>query len=602
MNTDELKAIYAQRIKTAHKQATYTRKLIYRIGTAKLLLFVVSIIGCISIWEFGWIYITSILILTALPFAALAKYQDRLFQRKKQEETYAQVNEQELSAMNYDDSNFNDGKEFINPAHLYTFDLDIFGKKSLFQHLNRTCTPAGKQLLADWLNQHSTNKKEIEYRQKAVCELAAELEFRQVFRIIGLLNQRPSTDQTEIEEWVNEPNNFYGKKLFQTAIWVIPGINLLFFVLSICEIVSLNLLGSSFVLFFLTNLSLQKKINILQNTYDKKLGILSTYARLMSLVQKQHWQSDLLVEIHRDLHQAPNAVKRLNKLLDELNQRGNFLISTILNGLFFWEIRKVMHIEQWRSLHAKELLGWIQAIGRTDALNSLATFCYNNPDYTFPHIQTSSFILSTVEMGHPLMPRNQCVKNGINIRGKSHFIVITGANMAGKSTYLRTIGSNYLLACIGAPVCCKHMEIYPSQLITSLRTTDSLSENESYFFAELKRLKLIIEKLQQGKELFIMLDEILKGTNSIDKQKGSLSLIKQLLHLKANGIIATHDLLMGTLAEKYPNQIQNFRFEADINNNELTFSYKIQEGIAQNMNACFLMEKMGIVMDNKETD
>ncbi|KAA6305793.1 DNA mismatch repair protein MutS, partial [termite gut metagenome] len=171
---------------------------------------------------------------------------------------------------------------------------------------------------------------------------------------------------------------------------------------------------------------------------------------------------------------------------------------------------------------------------------------------------------------------------------------ITGANMAGKSTYLRTVGINYLLACTGASVCAVQMITYPAKLITGLHTSDSLNNNESYFFAELKRLKFIIDELKAGEKLFIILDEILKGTNSTDKQKGSFALMKQLIALQANGIVATHDLALGTLADDFPNEIRNYRFEAEISNDELTFSYQLKEGIAQNMNACFLMEKMGI--------
>lgn len=169
--------------------------------------------------------------------------------------------------------------------------------------------------------------------------------------------------------------------------------------------------------------------------------------------------------------------------------------------------------------------------------------------------------------------------------------------MAGKSTYLRTIGCNYLLACIGAPVCCTSLDIYPAQLMTSLRTDDSLSNNESYFFAELKRLKQIIDRLNK-EEMFIILDEILRGTNSKDKQKGSLSFIQQLMTLQANGIIATHDLALGELERFFPQKIKNFCFEADIQDNNLTFSYKLREGIAQNMNACFLMKKMGLIIND----
>lgn len=285
-------------------------------------------------------------------------------------------------------------------------------------------------------------------------------------------------------------------------------------------------------------------------------------------------------------------------MMNSLNQRNNIIISTILNGLLFWELRKVINIEKWKNQYARQLPEWLKAIGEMDALCSLATFAYNHPEYTYPTIATTPFTLEATEMGHPLMEREKCVRNSIHITKKPFFVIITGANMAGKSTYLRTIGVNYLLACIGAPVCCDKMDIYPAHLITSLRTSDSLTDNESYFFAELKRLKLIIDKLNAQEELFIILDEILKGTNSMDKQKGSLALIKQFMSLQANGIIATHDLLLGSLAEIYPNNIKNFRFEADITNNELTFSYRLKEGVAQNMNACFLMKKMGIVVND----
>ena len=193
-----------------------------------------------------------------------------------------------------------------------------------------------------------------------------------------------------------------------------------------------------------------------------------------------------------------------------------------------------------------------------------------------------------------MIHRDICVRNDVNISKSPFFLVITGANMAGKSTYLRTIGINHTLACAGAPVCAEQLTFYPGRLVTNLRTADSLADNESYFFAELKRLKMIIDRLQSGEELFIILDEILKGTNSEDKQKGSLALMKQLIALNGNGIIATHDLVLGNLESEYPDNVKDYRFEADITNDNLTFSYKIREGVAQNMNACFLMKKMGI--------
>lgn len=172
--------------------------------------------------------------------------------------------------------------------------------------------------------------------------------------------------------------------------------------------------------------------------------------------------------------------------------------------------------------------------------------------------------------------------------------------MAGKSTYLRTVATNYVLGCIGAPMCTTdgNNRLHPATLFTSLRTNDSLRSGESYFFAELKRLKMIIDRLNNGERMFVMLDEILRGTNSHDKQQGSYSFVKQLIQMQANGIIATHDLALARLKSVFPESISNLCFEADICNDELTFSYKIREGVAQNMNACFLMKKMGINIVN----
>ena len=284
--------------------------------------------------------------------------------------------------------------------------------------------------------------------------------------------------------------------------------------------------------------------------------------------------------------------------MNALNQRNNMLAYMVLNGFLFWEVRQVMSIERWKERHAASLPVWLDAIGEMDALCSLGTFAYNHPDYAYPTPVDKPFTLCAERMGHPLIHRDRCVRNDIHMTKRPYFIIVTGANMAGKSTYLRTVGVNYLLACTGAPVCAVRMEFYPARLVTSLRTTDSLNDNESYFFAELKRLKDIIDRLNRGEELFVILDEILKGTNSVDKQKGSLSLVKQLLQLGANGIIATHDLQLGSLAGRYPDHIANYRFEATIAGDELTFSYRMQEGVARNMNACFLMKKMGIFVED----
>lgn len=241
----------------------------------------------------------------------------------------------------------------------------------------------------------------------------------------------------------------------------------------------------------------------------------------------------------------------------------------------------------------ENVASWFESLAQFDSLVSMANFAYNNPEYTYPEA-CDNFVLEGKSLGHPMLNRSICVRNDIDISHNPYFLVITGANMAGKSTYLRTVGINLVLACAGIPVCADSFRFYPYRLVTNLRTSDSLADNESYFFAELKRLKMIIDRLQSGEHLFIILDEILKGTNSEDKQKGSIALMKQLVSLNGNGIIATHDLILGNLEEEFPEAIKNYRFEADIEGEHLSFTYKMREGVAQNMNASFLMKKMGI--------
>ena len=608
---EEISATYRSIAEKAKQELNKVQQQIYRIGTLRLLLFCAGVAGIIYFWAESWAVLGGIALVTLLPFVLLIRYHDRLFRRKDYLEKEIEINGQELAALDYDTSAFEDGEEYVDPAHLYTYDLDVFGPHSLFQYINRTCTQPGKERLASWLNKHLEKKEEIQRRQGAVQELAPELEFRQRFRILGLLHKGKAADETELNAWAKSPSVFRTKKLLRALPPLVVATNAICIGLVIAGILSGEAYGIIWTCFVIASFSFTGRITKIQAIYGKKLQILSTYAGLLRFMEEQPMQSELLKEIKEEIggekRKASHSIGRLSKLMDELDQRNNAFMYVILNGFFFWELRQIMRIEAWKEQYASELPRWLTAIGQVDALNSLATFAYNHPDCTFPTVldkadiaanshSAASFCLRAEALGHPLMNRDRCVRNDIDMEKRPFFIIITGANMAGKSTYLRTVGINYLLACVGAPVCARQMEIYPARLITSLRTSDSLTDNESYFFAELKRLKLIIDKLQAGEELFIILDEILKGTNSMDKQKGSFALIKQFMTLQANGIIATHDLLLGTLIDLFPRNIRNYCFEADITNDELTFSYRLRPGIAQNMNACFLMKKMGIAV------
>lgn len=592
---------YRKRVAEAESKLKRIKQQIIRISALRVLLFVAGIAGIVVFFHAGsWKIIVSIGC-TFVPFFVLVKWHNRLFHRKEWMETQRRVNHEELQALAGNNEAFDDGSEYIDPEHLYSFDLDVFGRRSLFQAMNRTCTFVGKKRLAAMMQQHLRDKASIERRQEAVKEVAMRTGFREQFRVAGIVYRGQASDSNELRQWIETPCALIHAAWTKVATIGVPTVNALLLVAGLAGLISFTWFGVAFMCFVILSFGVVKRATAIQEAYGKKLKTLGSYARLIALVKGEAWHAEAMRELMERLDvggKSPvEALQKLSKELDRLDLRNNQLLYFLLEGSLFFQLQQIIRIERWKERYGNHVMQWLDTVGDIDALCSLGTFAYNHPDYIFPTIADRPFIFEARQMKHPSMPAEQCVPNDADIPSRPFFLIITGANMAGKSTYLRTIGVNYLLGCIGAPVSCASLTLYPAQLVTSLRTSDSLSDNESYFFAELKRLKRIIDLLDSGEELFIILDEILKGTNSMDKQKGSLNLIRQFLRLKANGIIATHDLLLGKLIEQFPEAIRNYCFEADIRNDELSFSYRLRKGVAQNMNACFLMKKMGIVME-----
>lgn len=590
---------YTERLSLTKGQLQQVKKQIFRISMLRLTLFIAGVAGIYFFFSQTPLLIVCIC-LTFLPLFILVKIHNRFFIRKEWLETQARIIQEELQALSGDYSSFEDGKEYVNPEHPYSFDLDIFGRRSLFQSINRTCTFFGKDRLAKWLQNHLHEKTSIEKRQEMVREISEHTLFREQFRVAGLVHHGQSSDAEKIQAWSQSPAQYLHAGWVKAFIWGVPVINSLLLITSLIGWTSFSCLGLSFGIFLVLSFGIIKRATYIQETYGKQLKSLNGYARLIALAKAEDWKSAGMLELMERFNlngQSPvQALQQLSKELDRLDLRNNQFLYVLLEGSIFFQLQEIVRIERWKVRYGQHISEWLETVGELDALCSLGTFAYNHPQYTYPELTEKPFYFLATQMGHPLMPVSQCVKNDATIPSRPFFLIITGANMAGKSTYLRTIGVNYLLACVGAPVCCERLKLHPNQLITNLRTSDSLSDNESYFFAELKRLKRIIDLLNQGQQLFIILDEILKGTNSMDKQKGSFDLIRQFMQMKANGIIATHDLLLGSLIKQFPEEIRNYCFEADIKDNELTFSYKLREGVAQNMNACFLMKKMGIIL------
>lgn len=532
-----------------------------------------------------------------LLFAYLLKRHNRLSELRNRSATIQKISENELKAFRFDFSNFDGAGEHTDPTHDFSFDLDLFGDKSLFQQVNRTTLPLGKESLTDMFKHPMGTRKEIERRQEAVKELSGKDGFTIEFRATGLMADDAKLTKSSANALFQSVEPLANSRFWKITTVAVPAIYALMFALTF-----VGMPGNFIMGFYLLTLALSsvpmKQIFRTQQNFDNKTKILQAYSRLFGLMENQSFENEELRQLqHLVSHPQPasKATARLISLCRNLNQSFAFPVLLLLNPFLMWNVRYALKINRWAKEHAGETGKWFSALGQMDALISMGTFAANHPDYVFPEC-AESFRLVGEQMGHPLIPPQKCVKNDIHITGKPYFMIVTGANMAGKSTYLRTVGINFLLASAGLPADAKSMQFYPGKLLTNLRTADSLVNNESYFFAELKRLKMIIDRLKSGEEgLFIILDEILKGTNSEDKQKGSLSLMKRLLELGGDGIIATHDLTLGVLEEEFPGKIKNFHFDASISGDTLSFDYKLHAGIARNMNASFLMKKMGIV-------
>jgi hypothetical protein len=557
----------------------------------------------------GWI---TVLILTkaagiawitaafALPFVVLMVQHERLSARKRYAAAWAALCRNELRGLDGDHSAFDGAAEQADGNHPFSLDLDLFGDESLFQAVNRTVTHSGRERLADWLRDPAREKRPILRRQEAVRELSRLTDLRHRFQVTGSLNRGAKNDIRLLQALIDHPLPFARKRFWRAAVWIVPAVWGV--VVALC-IIGLLPIGVPIGLYPVTLVPAYLKfreVTALQNTLDRAEKVLSVYSRLISQIEESRFESPLLEEIRQKLSSqdtrmpASKVVRRLSKHLDALSQRGNIVVLTTLNVFLLRDIRIAIQLEEWKREHSADIGRWFDALADFDALCSLGTFAYNHPQYPYPTLTDEYFVLEGKALGHPLMNPERCVRNDVSFRSAPTLLIVTGANMAGKSTYLRTVAVNFVLACTGMPVCADELTVSPAGLATSLRTSDSLARGESYFFAELKRLKAIIDRLATGEKLFIVLDEILKGTNSTDKQKGSMALVRRFIDFGTCGIIATHDLALGTLADEFPGRVYNYRFEGEIEGDRLSFSYRLQLGVAQNMNATFLMEKMGI--------
>jgi hypothetical protein len=526
----------------------------------------------------------------------LSRYTDLKFKRALHKRLVT-INSNELKIATGDFHNRPDGSEFHNPQHFYSLDIDLFGTGSFFQFINRTTIKEGTGKLTEHLLANDISN--IETRQEAVQELGALALWRQNYSGVAQ-GVEVENSANSIIKWLKEYQPFLSLMHYWLTI-AYSLVSLVILLLGITEVVSISFTGYRLLLWLILGLGITamylKRINNVAQNTEKARDTFRQYALLLERIERQEFKSQLLKEqqlkIQSEGLKASEIFTKFSKALNALDNRNNLISAIFGNGLLLSDIRQTYHVEQWIRKYGKKVEDWFEVVTFFDAYNSLGNYAFNHQEFSYPKITNESTTISAEGLGHPLLNSEKRVDSDLVLE-EEQFFIVTGANMAGKSTFLRTVALHIVMANVGLPVCAKQSKYKPIKLITSMRTTDSLTDDSSYFFSELTRLKFVVDTVDKDTNYFIILDEILKGTNSIDKAIGSRKFVEKLVKLNATGIIATHDLSL-TEIEKELEAVRNYYFDAEIINDELYFDYKLKQGVCQNMNASFLLKKMEII-------
>ena len=588
--------IYIQKKASNEQKVKQLQKQYNQISFGRLLTVVVMLV---ALYYYQKTNNASLLYIGASAFVGffvLMRWHTRVAYQKKLSQAIVDCNADEIAFLERKSIPFENGAEYNDFQHPYAYDLDIFGPNSLFQSLNRTGTFMGKKRLAAHLLAN-TKADEIPHIQAAIKELREKLDWRQAFLATARVGQDNKSSYTRLLQWCSF-NTKAVSKITTVLSYVLP-IVLVGFVMG--YLLTFNPIWLKYFAFlFVVNLVLAgsyvKRI-MAENAHSSEINtMLDNYSQLFLKIENEDFSASKCKQLQQVLSvdglPVSAKIKALSSIFSKLDSTNNLVVSVLFNGLFLFNIHILNACLLWKKEHAKNLECDLDVIGEFEMLNSLANFSFNNPDFAFPELN-EEYKIAFESLSHPLLNPKNRVGNTVAFQPQS-FIILTGSNMSGKSTFLRSLGVNMVLAGMGAPVCATQANVHPMSVLVSMRLSDSLSDSESYFFAEIKRLKQIMDGLDES-PAFVLLDEILRGTNSDDKRSGTIEVVKKVIAKKAIGAIATHDIEVCLTTNEFPQVLTNKCFEVEIKNDELHFDYQLREGICQNKSATFLMKKMGVI-------
>ncbi len=551
----------------------------------------------------GWIHTGNLCVVAVLfvLYLIAAKCDALNMRRMEGGKRMKRTLENELKGLQGDYSPFAEGKEYIDPNHEYTYDLDIFGSSSFYQRLNRTVTKEGSDILAKWLRHYTLDVDVITRRRKAIRELSADGEALMRFiassrqeddrlrKFIQILKEREGQEYSRAHV-----DKFLGKK--ELAACVLLLVTWLSFGYALAGYCSWYVFSTLFFVQLLTGFLQTKKTGKMIGETEGLHKSFSAYKAVLAYVVGKEFHSPLMAERKEALCEgedsATHSLNRLSHIISALYCRMNDVMFVVLNGLFLFDVFLLRSYELWKRQAFACMEKWVDEMADTDALLSMAVYAFNHPrnvDAVILDDDSTPYIMEAQNLYHPFLAEEHAVGNDLKL-AEGGMMIVTGANMAGKSTFLRTVGINYVMAMNGLPVCADSLCVRRVSLFSSMRTADNLASHISYFHAELLRLEQLVAFCKRQAHTLIILDEILKGTNSEDKLKGSVLFLQKIRTLPVTGIVATHDLKLSEL-EAEDVHFQNYCFEIGLGK-EISYSYKIKKGVARNLNATYLLNEI----------
>lgn len=592
---------YNQNISHAQKEANKFKALANKYSLLRLAIFATIIIMTgIAIEMDDFTFFMIVFVIMVVAFLLLVSKQSEFEKQKHYFNNLVKVYQNELDSMLSYANLYDDGAQFNNDKHFYSADLDIFGNASLYKLTNRAATSLGKQKLAIWFDAPS-QKETILLRQTAISEIASKDAWKPETQALLLFANQEKQDQLpNLFKYLKIPLDLPNEKVLNLYAKIAP------YLLGVLIIGGyyVPIVSSFSVLVGLINMGIvfSKAMYIKRaDLIAGKIGdVLNNYALVFQKIENESWESAYNKTFSDFLKNdgTSNKIKSLSILINKLNYHLNIIIGFILNLFFLWDIRQIIAIENWKRYNQKSLETAFDVIAEFEALMSLASLKINYPDWATPEIvENNDYTLIANGMAHPLISSTKRVNNDFELNNTRKIDIITGSNMAGKSTFLRTVGINTVLALCGAPVCAEEMKVSVITIISYMRIKDNLNESTSTFKAELDRLQMLLNEVATNKKVFFLIDEMLRGTNSVDKYLGSKAVIKNLITKNGVGMVATHDLQIADLENSYPNYIRNFYFDIQVIEGEMLFDYKIKPGACKTFNATLLLKQIGIEVE-----